>query len=303
MTELNPGLSSVPTEETIKPKTGLPSRWKGPVVSVLLSLLFPGLGQLKNREPWKGLVVAIIELALTILTFSSGTHLWFKGMVGFLAGAWVWRILICVDAFRVARRGTPSKKSFQEARMVFVFAGLVIILCTVGTSSSYFLRTFGNFRAFRVPSNSMCPTICDGDRILGDMNAYLKTAPKRGDLIMFDFQTKRGPLFIKRIVGVGGDTVSEKDGTILINGKPLARGASSQVCGKPTGESSPTDGLPRFQPVTVPTASFFVVGDNSANSYDSRIPGFGFVTPDQVKGRPVYIYWSPDSSRIGCAVR
>jgi type IV secretory pathway protease TraF len=52
----------------------------------------------------------------------------------------------------------------------------------------------------------------------------------------------------------------------------------------------------------VPASSFFVVGDNSTNSYDSRIPGFGLVTLDQVRGRPVYIYWSTGKSRIGCAV-
>jgi signal peptidase I len=302
MSVLIPGASDAPnfSEKARKPAS---SRWKNPVVACLLSLVFPGLGQLKNREPWKGLVVAITLPALTILAFSSRIPLSFRGMVGFLAGAWVWRILICVDAFRVAHRGTQSKKSFQQARMVFVFAGLLIILCGVVPSTDYFLHTFGYFRAFRVPSSSMCPTICDGDRIVVDMNAYLKTAPQRRDLIMLDFQAKHGPLFIKRIVGVGGDIVSEKDGAILINGTPFAGRDLSQVCGKPKGESPPAEGLPRFEPVTVPAASFFVVGDNSANSYDSRIPGFGFVTPDQVKGRPLYIYWSVDRSRIGCAIR
>jgi len=303
MTELNLGLRPVPQGERIAPKKGPPSRWKGPVVSVLLSLLFPGLGQLKNREPWKGLVVAIISPAITILAFLSRMPLTFKGMVGSLVGTWLFRILVCVDAFRVARRDIQSKKSFQQARTVFVVAGLLIIVCGVGPSTDYFLRAFGYFRAFKVPSSSMCPTICDGDRIVSDMDAYLKTAPKRGDLIMFELRGERRPLYIKRVAGVGGDIVSEKDGAILISGTRFAGRDLSEVCGKSKRESLPTEGLPRFEPVTVPPASFFVVGDNSANSLDSRFPEYGFVSLPQVKGRPVYIYWSADRSRIGCALR
>jgi signal peptidase I len=135
------------------------------------------------------------------------------------------------------------------------------------------------------------------------MDAYLKTAPKRGDLIMFERLGERRLLYIKRVVGVGGDIVSEKDGTILINGTPFAGSDLSQVCGKSKRESSLSEGLPRFEPITVPATSFFVVGDNSANSLDSRFSEFGFVSLPRVKGKPVYIYWSVDRSRIGCALR
>jgi signal peptidase I len=303
MTELNLGLRSVPPGETIAPKRGLLSRWKGPVISALLSLLFPGLGQLKNREPWKGLVAAIISPAVTILAFLSGMPLTFKGMVGSIGGTWLFRIVVCVDAFRVARRGKQSKKSFQQARTVYVVAGLLIIVCGVGPSTDYSLHTFGYFRAFKVPSGSMCPTICDGDRIVSDMDGYLKSAPKRGDLIMFDFQSKHESLYIKRVVGISGDIVSEENGVVLINGKTLVGVAPSQARESLRATTWPSEELPRFETVTVPASSFFVVGDNSANSNDSRIPGFGFVTLDQIKGRPVYIYWSADRSRIGCALR
>jgi signal peptidase I len=303
MTELNLGLSSVPPGETSKPEKASPSRWKGPVISALLSLLLPGLGQLKNREPWKGLVAAIISPAITILAFLSGMPLTFKGMVGFLVGTWLFRILVCVDAFRVARQGTQSKKSFQQARTAFVVAGLLIIVCGVGPSTDSFLHAFGYFRAFKVPSGSMCPTICDGDRIVSNMDAYLKSAPKRGDLIMFELHGERRPLYMKWVAGIGGDIVSEKDGAILINGTPFVGYDPSQVCGKSKRESPLSEGLPRFEPATVPAGSFFVVGDNSANSLDSRYPEYGFVGLPQVKGKPVYIYWSVDRSRIGCALR
>jgi signal peptidase I len=259
---------------------------------------------LKNREPWKGVAIATALFAASALAAWSRMLLTFIGMVFFLAGTWLWRIQICVDAFRVARRGTQSKKSYQQARTSFAVSGLLIILCTVVPSTDYFLRSFKYFRAFKVPSGSMCPTICDGDRIVSNMYAYLKTPPQRDDLIMFDFHSEHRALYIKRVVGIGGDIVSEKDGVVLVNGKPIAARLHSPICGNSKAAAQPSsEDLPRFEPVTVPASSFFVVGDNSANSNDSRIPGFGFVTLDQIKGKPLYLYWSQDRSRIGCTVR
>jgi signal peptidase I len=149
----------------------------------------------------------------------------------------------------------------------------------------------------------MCPTICEGERIVADMDAFLRDAPQRGDVILLDFHSVRGPLFIKRVVGIAGDIVSERDGTILVNGRPFKEHALPQVCGKPKVESLTRGEEPRFDPVSVPAASFFVIGDNSPNSYDTRIPGFGLATSDQIKGRPLHIYWSTDKSRIGCPIR
>jgi signal peptidase I len=248
--------------------------------------------------------MALVFPFMALLVAKMRLFMYFWGLVATVALAIWWRFFIIGDAAYCAWKGARKELFLKNRWFVFSSIGAIIVLADFLPTPRYYLNhTVPYFRAFRTPSASMCPTICNGDRIVADMDAYLKTAPQRGDLIMFDFQTKHGPLFIKRIIGVGGDTVSEKDGTILINGNPLARGASSQVCGKRTGESSPTEALPQFERVTVPPASFFVVGDNSANSYDSRIPGFEFVTSDQVKGRPVYIYWSPDRSRIGCAIR
>jgi signal peptidase I len=104
-------------------------------------------------------------------------------------------------------------------------------------------------------------------------------------------------------VGVPGDIVSEKDGKIQVNGKPFRGPGLPHICWQQKDESLTGGEGPRFEPVTVPASSYFVVGDNTSNSYDSRIPGFGLVTRDQIKGRPLHIYWSTEKSRIGCAVR
>jgi len=303
MTELNPELKNNLTGPTPESPAPAKSRWKGPVIAALLSLLVPGLGQLRNREPWKGFLAAVAFPSLTILAGYNRIFLSFKGMVGFIASRVFLLALVCIDAFRGARQGRESRKPFHDARFMFVVIGVLILACTIFPATDYFLRKFGYFRAFKVPSASMCPTICEGQRIVADMYAYLEKGPQKGDVILLDFHSAHGPLFIKRVVGVAGDIVSEKDGTIQVNGKPFWGLGLPQVCGKPKDGSKTEGNGPRFDAVVVPVSSYFVVGDNLPNSYDSRIPGFGLVTPDQIKGRPLHIYWSTEKSRIGCPVR
>lgn len=303
MTGLNPEFKNNLTSPTPESPAAPKSRWKGPVIASLLSLLVPGLGQWRNREPWKGFIAAVVFPSSAMLVGYSGIFLSFKGLVGFIALRVFLLALICIDAFRGGRLNQQFRKSFQQARLLYLATGVLILTCTIFPATDYFLRKFGYFRAFKVTSASMCPTICEGERIFADMDAFVGNAPKRGDVILLDFHSAHGPLFIKRIVGVPGDIVSEKDGKIQVNGKPFWGLGLPRVCGKPKDESLTRGEEPRFDPVVVPELSFFVVGDNSSNSNDSRIPGFGLATPNQIKGRPLHIYWSNEKSRIGCSVR
>jgi signal peptidase I len=279
-----------------------PSWWRKPIIPLLLSLLFPGLGQWLNREPRKGLIFA---LSLPVLVSAIGlTRIFvvFWGLVCAYLAFVIWRIWICIDAFRVGRRMAQSKNLDRISGVSWILA-FVIVLCGVFTSTDYYLKKFVYFHAFKVPSASFCPTVCEGEKIVADMTAYRTSTPKRGQVVMFDFQSASGPLYIKRVVGVEGDLVSERDGAILVNGEALQSSSKATVCGRPRSSDDIGRDLPRFKPMLVPPSSFFVVGDNSANSYDSRIEGFGFVKSDQIRGRPLYIYWSPGSGRIGCPVK
>ena len=144
----------------------------------------------------------------------------------------------------------------------------------------------------------MCPTICIGERIIADMGAFDFVPPKRGDLIMFEVPFDRA-LYIKRVLAVGGDVVKQGDhGEILVNDAPPP---PIIVCDKPPGR--PDNILTNhidFDPLTVPSGSVFVLGDNLDNSFDSRMKEMGLVRLDQIRGRPVFLYWSPVFSRIGC---
>jgi signal peptidase I len=157
-------------------------------------------------------------------------------------------------------------------------------------------------QAFKIPSGSMKPTLLVGDHILvlkfiygtkipfTDKRILVFTEPKRGDVIVFKYPKDPDRDFIKRVIGVGGDVVEERNKVIYVNGKPLK---------EPYVQHTDTDIRPagydvrdNFGPITVPEGKLFVMGDNRDQSYDSRY--WGFVDLKDVKGKAVIIYWSWD---------
>lgn len=165
-----------------------------------------------------------------------------------------------------------------------------------------FIRTFV-VQAFKIPSGSMKPTLLVGDHILVNKFIYgvkipfiRKTmipvgSPARGDIIVFIYPEDRSKDFIKRVIGVAGDTVEIKNKEIFINGKPYkdSHGVYTDNRVYP-GSMQPRD---NFGPVKVPPESLFVMGDNRDQSYDSRF--WGFVDLKDVMGKAFIIYWSWDS--------
>lgn len=158
-----------------------------------------------------------------------------------------------------------------------------------------FFRTFV-IEAFKIPSSSMEDNLLIGDHILVNKFVYAPTNwasekkllpiddVKRGDVIVFKFPEEPSRNFIKRVIGVGGETVEIKDKQVYINGKPIPepyKFHKAEFFGL-TAEN--------FGPVKVPDGYYFVLGDNRDNSKDSR--AWGFVPKDYLKGRAFIIYWS-----------
>jgi len=156
-------------------------------------------------------------------------------------------------------------------------------------------------QAFRIPSGSMIPTLLIGDQILVSKLSYgLKSpfhdrylfrtgSPKRGDVVVFKYPKDESKDFIKRVVGIPGDHIVIRKKQIFINGV-LMKEPFIQIL-DPTTDQSPRD---NFE-TTVPPHSYFVMGDNRDDSYDSRF--WGFVKGRKIVGRAVLIYWSWSKDR------
>jgi signal peptidase I len=169
-----------------------------------------------------------------------------------------------------------------------------------------FIRAFV-VQAFKIPSGSMEPTLEVGDHILVNKFIYgirlpvsnIKiipvSTPERGDIIVFKYPVEPDKDFIKRVVAVSGDVVEIRDKKVYVNGRPVNGYTIKHTENRILPESAnPRD---NFGPVTVPENSYFVLGDNRDNSYDSRF--WGFVHDSALKGEAFIIYWSWDRNNFG----
>ncbi|GBD30518.1 Signal peptidase I [bacterium HR32] len=141
-------------------------------------------------------------------------------------------------------------------------------------------------QAFYIPSGSMEPTLRVGDRILV-AKFYYRLAPiQRGDVIVFRYPLNPGKDFVKRVVGLPGDTVELRAGVVFVNG-----------AARPDLTPSQGDGTcaQNYGPRKVDPGHLFVMGDNRCNSEDSRF--FGLVPTRNVVGKAVLVYWPPH--RVG----
>ena len=133
-------------------------------------------------------------------------------------------------------------------------------------------------KPFSIPSESMQPTLTDGDRVLVARFVYRFGDPKPGDVIVFHPPTSPKEEYIKRVVAVGGDRVSVHDGKLWINGKAMDESYINEKVM-----------LGTFPEITVPQGSVFAMGDNRNNSGDSRV--FGPVPKSSILGKAFFLYW------------
>ena len=152
------------------------------------------------------------------------------------------------------------------------------------------IRTFV-VQAFKIPTGSMRTTLMEGDRILVNKFIYRFTQPKRGDVIVFISPEDKKKDFIKRLVGLPNENIQILNGAILVNNNPVEEGSVL----KKQNYYNRGDFGAEGQKVTVPPDAYYVLGDNSISSRDSRY--WGFMPKKYLLGRAFLIYWPPN--RIG----
>jgi signal peptidase I len=209
------------------------------------------------------------------------------------------------DTAEPAAAPTPSEPAKRHGPLHFLgeLPGLIVLALVLAIVIKSFL-----FQAFYIPSGSMEPTLMPGDRVLVNKIPYDFHDPRRGDIIVFSdphpqpeqhqnvvfgffhwlfqglgVQHPENDDFIKRVIGLPGDTVQGKGGAVYVNGQKIAEPYLTQTT-RP------------FDPVKVPAGDLFVMGDNRSNSLDSRF-GLGFVPIAKVIGKAFIVIWPP--SRMG----
>ena len=136
-----------------------------------------------------------------------------------------------------------------------------------------------------VKGDSMEPTLSNGDNLIVDKITYRFNDPERFDIIVFPFQYKEDTFYIKRIIGLPGETVQiDEAGKIYINGKVLEESYGREII------RADHLGL-AAEPITLGQDEYFVLGDNRNNSSDSRVPEVGNIKKDQIIGRAWVRIW------------
>jgi signal peptidase I len=199
---------------------------------------------------------------------------------------------------------TPAAQPLEPVKrkgLVREYAESIIIAVLL----AMVIRTY-LVQAFKIPSGSMEDTLAIGDHLLVSkfmygtkipfVDARILTIrdPRQGDVIVFEYPEDPSKDFIKRVVGVPGDTIEGKEKKVYVNGKPYENihevHKEKDLIPK---EMNPRD---TFGPITVPANSYFVMGDNRDRSYDSRF--WKFVKRDQIKGLAFIKYWSWDHEKF-----
>ena len=181
--------------------------------------------------------------------------------------------------FRTAEEDRPARKKRGGGFVEYLVILLVSFALVFG-----FVRPFV-VEAFWIPSGSMIPTLQINDRVLVNKFIYRFTEPSRGDIVVFESVDDPDTDLIKRVVGLPGDRVAVRSGRLVVNGEPQKEAF--------TNKKFPDTSF--FAATTIPKNHVFVMGDNRANSQDSRV--FGPLPKENIEGEAFLRFWPLD--RIG----
>lgn len=171
-----------------------------------------------------------------------------------------------------------EKKERRQEVKKEVISWIQTIVAAVGLA--FLINTFLIVNA-KVPSGSMENTVMTGDRLIANRLSYLFSEPERFDIVVFRYPDDESILYIKRIIGMPGETVEIKDGEVYIDGstEPLDDSFIKE-------EMYSTDGI--YQ---VPEGEYFMMGDNRNNSSDSRFWDYKFVKEEKILGKALFKYY------------
>lgn len=264
----------------------LPARKKQTFLALFLSSLVPGLGQIYNSQWLKGIgffigIVIIGSILESITAFGPLIAQVFE------IAATLW---ILNDSYSQAAKMNGESSSliqrFGQKKVLTVVTLWLLIPMFLTGSLTVIIRTYF-LSPYKIPVDSMAPTLLKDDRIFANKWIYRFQDPKRGDLIVFEYPLDRKKDYIKRVAGLPGEKLKIEGGHIYINGElletpqfPKERFYSNREDWQ-YGKSG--------QMIEIPANSYFVIGDNPERSSDSR--NWGFVPREYIKAKGYWIWW------------
>ena len=184
------------------------------------------------------------------------------------------------------KKGRKAKRQARREKHPVLYDLLDWVkIIAIAVAAAIFLNYFVVINS-KVPSGSMEPTIETGSRMIGLRLSYILNEPERGDIIIFKYPDDESVYYVKRIIGLPGETVEIKDGFVYIDGQILSEDYLSVT----------TEG--DFGPYDVPEGCYFVLGDNRNNSHDSRYWTNTYVPEENIVGRALFCYWPLDNIGI-----
>ena len=205
----------------------------------------------------------------------------------------------------IRRPDSAVRVAFTKSTVREYFESIVVAVIL-----ALFIRTFV-VQAFKIPTGSMENNLLIGDHLLVNKFVFAPTASSverallpigtisRGDVVVFKYPEEPDRDFIKRIIGLPGETIELKAKQVYVDGVPIdepyVHFLEPPRAGADEHEVTSFDVRERYGPVTVPPGHYFAMGDNRDNSQDSRY--WGFLPRDYVKGKALLIYWSYESER------
>jgi signal peptidase I len=268
-----------------------PSTW----VTALLTLLTPGLGHVYLGQARRGIALFIlIMIADTLLLFA---------MMGVLARFWMFAVsltlLLGLWLFIMADAITRARRSASEPGQSYnrwqIYLGAFVLACLIFAAPCIYglhAKASGQLGYFRAAAASMAPTVRRGEYFLADSTFYRDRQPSRGEVAVYVHPKQSDIHVIKRIVAIEGDRIAIRNGRAIVNGMAVE---------EPYIEAgSPRAPFANMAETRVPLDHVFVLGDNRADSEDSRNTStHGAVPIKNLIGRVTDIAFSSDISRMG----
>ena len=283
---------------------------RNPFSALLLSIV-PGLGQIYNGQPRKGLVFIVIDLLVPVAFGLTGILNNLNGLVTLVVFAIIFIIYRMADGFIQAKKLVNYElKSYNKW---YLYLSFVIVTGIVRTFLD--LPASTGIQTFKIPTPSMNPTMQPGDRVVASLNYYDNNPIQQGDIVVFN--SPQGGIWTFRVIGLPKDSIEIIEGKVYVNNKINVLTTKDeyvlddQEVTQYHEQINPTKSIKTLryknvamadtrtlEKMVVPENEYFLMGDNRDNAFDSRF--LGTIKRDDILGRVIYSYWgaTPDRRNI-----